>query len=116
MRVVVEGLEQWPVDIRLPSSSHYSYSEAPPISLGDILLSIHSAFQMRISHLDWANLSLAQEEAVTKAYMKRCQSYGPEREQVEKAQGVKRVDFLLGRIWVKGIVPIGEGNFRLLLG
>jgi hypothetical protein len=55
----------------------------------------------RITLVDWARLSRQDERAVTKVYMK-CRMG-----EHERAQGMKRVDSLLGRMKMLGLVRSG---------
>lgn len=83
----------------------------PPISLQDILIAIHRHMQKQISHADWAKLDRREEIAVGQAYTARCRAAQSITEH-ELAQGVKRVDFLLGSTKFVGLVrqlPSSDG-------
>jgi len=56
----------------------------------------------RISHRDWAKLNSGEERAITKAFTKRCGL-----SEHERAQGVKRVDFLQGKTRLVGLLRSG---------
>ncbi|KAK7453961.1 hypothetical protein VKT23_011473 [Stygiomarasmius scandens] len=96
----------------------------PPITLLDILIQVHRSLHTRITRVDWAKLTSEEEAAVSKAYRKRCNAAGStstigsrEAVQAELVQGVKRVDFLLERIWFKGcVMDLERGIMRLIVG
>ena len=69
---------------------------------------------MGISHVDWAKLSMTEETQVARAYTKRCRSAASQ-EMMIRAQGVKKVDFLLEKVWFKGLLRIGESYEQMRL-
>ncbi|EEB87743.1 hypothetical protein MPER_14793 [Moniliophthora perniciosa FA553] len=100
----------------------------------DVLLCIHRSLHTRITHADWARLNSQEEAAVARAYTQRCKAlghqgaqayiggqvgigaFGPDVEAAELAQGVKRVDFLLGKTWFRGgVVDWAEGVIKLVV-
>jgi len=134
LRIICDIIPQWPIDLRhqldmMPDGSGMSFdttrtSAFPPITLLDILIQVHRSLHTRITHVDWAKLTLEEEMAVSKAYRKRCHAVGStgtigsrEAVQAELLQGVKRVDFLLERIWFKGcVMDLERGIMRLIVG
>jgi hypothetical protein len=115
MRIICELIPNWPIDLeyRQPNPPYSPYSPnqpsfqypqlpPPPISLSDVLVATHQSLHRRITHVDWAGLNRHQEKDITNAYLTRCGL-----NEHEKAQGVKRVDFLLGRTRMVGIVRSG---------
>jgi hypothetical protein len=95
-----------------------------PISLGDVLVSLHRAMHERISHADWETLTEEDAQIVTR---ERCRAEAirsrvpppqlRDREVAERNQGVKRVDFLLGKTVFKGLVRAPgdpEGCVRMI--
>ncbi|KAF9266680.1 hypothetical protein L218DRAFT_857282 [Marasmius fiardii PR-910] len=103
-----------------------SGSHIPPITFLDVLLCIHRSLHTRITQADWAQLTSVEEEHVSRAYTQRCRSlahsgaysgvYGADAEQAARTQGVKRVDFLLGKVWFRGCrVDWSEGVLRLMV-
>ncbi|KAJ7930228.1 hypothetical protein B0H13DRAFT_1595545 [Mycena leptocephala] len=112
LRILHPRIPFWPIDLALPTELA---AQGPlPISLGDVLVSLHRALHERISHADWETLAKEDAQAVTKAFTHRCcaeaiRSRVPpphlrDREVAERNQGVKRVDFLLGKTVFKGLV------------
>ncbi|RDB26895.1 hypothetical protein Hypma_005171 [Hypsizygus marmoreus] len=119
LRIVCDMIPQWPIELALSDyvvnaamspNPYYgvggSYTP-PPISLADVLVAIHRAMHKKISHADWAKLDRHEEIAVSTAYTQRCKAVGSTAEH-ERAQGVKRVDFLLGRTRMRGLVRVGR--------
>jgi hypothetical protein len=116
MRIICALIPQWPIDLEYqnnttttPFSSHptstYTYQHRTPplpITVADVLITIHQAMHTSISHVDWARLSRRDEKAIRKAHLKRCKM-----DDLETAQGVKRVDFLLGATKFMGLVSNG---------
>jgi hypothetical protein len=80
----------------------------PPITLGDVLVKIYDHFQQRISHMEWAELTAQDEAAIAKAYTVRCKALGSA-EAIEKSQGVRRIDYCLGKVWFRGLTRVGDG-------
>ncbi|KAK1224682.1 hypothetical protein PQX77_012428 [Marasmius sp. AFHP31] len=147
LRVVCDFLPKWPVDISYnqgqdsmggmenPGSSAFRPDPlgfgggggVAPITFIDVLMCIHRSLHTRIGHADWAQLTTAEEEAVSRAYTNRCRAaahagvfgsgtFGADAEQAERSQGVKRVDFLLGKVWFRGcVVDWGSGVLRLVV-
>ncbi|KAJ6580397.1 hypothetical protein DFH09DRAFT_979157 [Mycena vulgaris] len=117
LRILHPRLPFWPVDLDLPADLPAD-AAPPPISLGDVLVALHRALHQRITPADWAALSPADEAAVTKAFSHRCRgeavrsgvppAHLRDREVAERNQGVKRVDFLLGKTVFKGLVRAPE--------
>ncbi|KAJ6609055.1 hypothetical protein B0H10DRAFT_1884511 [Mycena sp. CBHHK59/15] len=110
LRILHPKLPFWPVDLALPADAQ----AASPISFGDVLVAMHRTLHQRISHTDWATLSTEDEEAVRRAFTRRCRAEAVasgvprarlrDREVAERNQGVKRIDFLLGHTVFKGLI------------
>ncbi|KAJ6559754.1 hypothetical protein B0H19DRAFT_944999 [Mycena capillaripes] len=109
LRILHPRLPFWPVDLALPTGAH-----APPITLADVLVALHRALHTRINHADWATLGREDEAAVTRAFAARCRAEAVrsgaapahlrDREVAVRNQGVKRIDFLVGKTVFKGLV------------
>ncbi|KAJ7493808.1 hypothetical protein FB451DRAFT_449185 [Mycena latifolia] len=116
LRILHPCIPYWPVDLN-PS----------PIRLGDVLVALHRALQLRITHTDWETLSEEDKHAVARAWKQRYHAEAGrsgvppahlrDREEAEKNQGVKRVDFLQGKTVFRGLVRAPgdpDGCVRLL--
>ncbi|KAF7288200.1 Carbohydrate esterase family 8 protein [Mycena chlorophos] len=135
LRIVHPELVWWPVVLRLPDEdtsenskgSSKSDKKRPPITLGDVLASIHHSMHSLITQDDWAALSPAQQSAISTAFTSRCRAealrsgVGPaqlaEREQEERSKGLKRVDFLCGKTIFRGLkeAPDDSKQGRVLM-
>ncbi|KAF7362272.1 Heat shock protein 70 [Mycena venus] len=102
LRITCDMIPNWPIDLVCPIGMGM---QAPPITLGDILAVIHQKMHQRITHNDWGRLSTSEEGLVSRAY--RSDDELPERQ-----QGVKVVDFLLGRNMFRGLRddPLGRAG------
>jgi hypothetical protein len=123
MTIVGEGIPQWPVELRadaMPSPimglgldvpswvTPAMDDNAPPITLRDVLEAVYRVLQTQISHLEWAKLSKAEEQAVARAYTRRCKAAAksdPADAEAHAGQGVKKVDFLLDKFMFRGLKP-----------
>ncbi|KAF8124576.1 hypothetical protein EV363DRAFT_1403141 [Boletus edulis] len=94
----------WYIDIRA--------NGAPYISLADFFQQLFAALNKPISKFDYYNNELDDEDRniLTHIYLDRCRS------QEEKQEGVKRVDFLRGKIEWMGLVAGKNGMWRLKTG
>ncbi|KAJ7186535.1 hypothetical protein C8R46DRAFT_853862, partial [Mycena filopes] len=78
----------------------------------DVLQELHKSFHQRITHADWNALDEDKKVAVAKSFHLRChleatrgqrlQAHVADREMEVRSDGVKRVDFLLGRTTFTG--------------
>ncbi|KAF9532252.1 hypothetical protein CPB83DRAFT_847518 [Crepidotus variabilis] len=100
------SVPEWPLHLDFRTNNPHNAS-VPPIKLGDVLSIIHSSLNKRISQYDWATLDSKQEYLVSQAYTKRCKRLGPG-ELAYRTQGVKQLDFLLGKTKFRGLVPTGD--------
>ena|ERR1700722_1246783 len=123
LRIICDIIPQWPIDLEYnPYAQGGLHIPTPPvpISLGDILVALHRSLHMRISHIDWAKLSVSRETAVSRAYTRRCKNI-PSLSQFELSQGVRRVDYLLEKVMFKGLVRVhgtadGFETMKLIVG
>jgi len=106
-------IPEWPLHLDFRSNNPYD-SNIPPIKLGDILIAIHGSLHKRISQYDWAQLSPEREYEVSKAYTRRCKTMGPDQLK-NRNQGVKQIDFLLGRTRFRGLAKVGDSHEHLKL-
>ena len=109
-------IPEWPLHLDFRSTNPYD-SNVPPIKLGDVLTAIHGSLHKRISQYDWAQLPPEHEYQVSKAYTKRCKTMGPDQLK-HRNQGVKQVDFLMGKTKFRGLVKVGDSHehLKLLVG
>jgi hypothetical protein len=75
-------------------------------------VAIHRGVHKQISHDDWARLSPLEENAIARAYSRRCKSIThPGGADVEAKQGVKRVDYLMNTTMFRGLIRLqGSGD------
>ncbi|KAF7297001.1 hypothetical protein MIND_00932400 [Mycena indigotica] len=119
----------YPIDLKAPESALASPGTFPPIAIGDVLVAIHRSLHTRITPDDWAALSAEEEASVGQAFTRRCRKEAvastdgvpaadwKERETDARNDGVKRVDFLMGKSEFKGLVRDDadpDGVLRLL--
>lgn len=115
LRIVCDLLPQWPIELQ-PVTGMSSLNPLPPLLLQDVLLMLHQSLQTRISYSDWAKLNPVQETLITRAFTQRCAAFGPMANE-ERKKGVRRVDFLIGKVWFRGLVPTTEpGVLKMILG
>jgi len=112
-------IPNWPISLQYNANPYRStniYSTvAPPITLGDVLSGIHNSLHLGITQYDWASLSPEQQRAISRAYTKRCSAMGSAT--LIQNEGVKRVDYLLDKVWFRGLVRTGEGleNLKMIV-
>ncbi|KAJ7503014.1 hypothetical protein B0H11DRAFT_1711451 [Mycena galericulata] len=121
LRMVCDMIPNWPVDLVYGAGG--VGMQAPPITLGDVLVAIHQKMHQRISHLDWSRLSMSEEALVSRAFTRRCRmesmrheaTFRSDMELPERQQGVKVVDFLLGRTMLRGLVRSEDGTVKMIV-
>jgi hypothetical protein len=112
LRIIHPSLPAWPID--LAPGEHFAH--AAPITLGHVLSGLHRALHTRISQRDYEVLSAAEQNAVNHAFRRRCRAEAvrsgvpadqlTERAATQRSDGVKRVDFLLGKTVFRGLVKV----------
>jgi len=125
LRILCDLIPNWPVDLVYGGMGMGlgGGMQAPPITLGDILVAIHQKMHQRISHSDWGRLSMSEEAQVSRAFTQRCRTESMRHaatsqldvELPERQQGVKVVDFLLGKTMFRGLVRSEDGCVKMIL-
>ncbi|KAF8996993.1 hypothetical protein BDQ17DRAFT_1363769 [Cyathus striatus] len=116
LRIVCDAIPQWPIELQY-NPQYYTGVNPPPISLGDVLGSIHSYLQKSITHVEWAGLSQSDMRSVNIAYSRRCRSAGSlDAVHREEVAGIKRVDFLMEKTRFRGLtrIPGAEGDIMTM--
>ncbi|KAG5350070.1 hypothetical protein C0989_000370 [Termitomyces sp. Mn162] len=115
MRIISDTLPQeWEIELNLPHESYEFHVrqgyDPPPITVLDVLQELHRQMQLAISHNDWAKLSRADTESVRRAFTRRCRAApgGQDGYQAERANGVKRVDYLWENTRLVGLLKVGR--------
>jgi hypothetical protein len=108
LRIVCELIPQWPIDIVFePRSAHAFTGDPLPMNVGDVLQAIHRNLRRIVSRSEWDVLPTSLTTPVGECFWKRVKHYGGKTgAEAESSHGVKRVDFLLGRVWFRGLVPV----------
>ena len=106
LRIVCDLIPQWPMDL----APIEIYVNTSPLSIEDVLVTIHRHMHTPIYHPDWASLVPAEQQEIRRAFRRRCTSYRSTEEQV-----VKRVDYLRGKTWFRGLVPTAESHTMKLV-
>jgi hypothetical protein len=117
LRIVCDLIPNWPIDVVC------STGMPVPITLGDIVVTIHQKMHQRITHLDWQRLSMSEEGLIARAFTRRCRResihqgvpYHSDDELPERQLGVKVVDFLLGRNMFRGLVRSADGYVKMVV-
>lgn len=80
------------------------------VTFSDLFEAIYRVMQIQIVHADFNNDELDDEEQkrITAAYRKRVGS-----DQAEAMKGIRRVDFLMGRVIFEGLVKGKEGLWEM---
>ncbi|KIJ11723.1 hypothetical protein PAXINDRAFT_171670 [Paxillus involutus ATCC 200175] len=97
---------------RLPWYIDITANGTPFISLADLFQQLFAALDKGLSKNDFYNNDLDNEDRqkLTQAYYERC------RDNAERMQGVKRVDFLRGKFEFEGLTRGKNGMWRLKTG
>ncbi|KAJ7050682.1 hypothetical protein C8F01DRAFT_1034892 [Mycena amicta] len=138
IRILHPQLPFPPIEIPLPNVNPAQAPGSGPnapvtvtVTLRDVLGAVHRTLQASITRDDWATLHPAQQQAVEAAFDARCRaeaarslSGAPTHAlavtdgvalRSVREQGVKKVDFLLGKTVLRGLVPgQPDGVFRLV--
>ncbi|KAI6027054.1 hypothetical protein EDC04DRAFT_2719197 [Pisolithus marmoratus] len=108
MRITHDAIPQWPIDLELRYDEYpASAGPPPPITLGDVLYTIHSSLHRHISHSDWNRLSDSEQLPINRAYTRRYRSV-PSMADAEANRGIKRVDYLRENYIFKGLVRASD--------
>jgi hypothetical protein len=107
MRITHDAIPQWPIKLNLVHGE-YDVGNPLPLTVGDILYTIHSSLHRRISRQDWARLDQSEKPAVMRAYTRRYRSI-PSSAEIERRRRVKRVDCLMDRHVFRGL-RVAEGD------
>ena len=80
------------------------------ISLRDLLSAIHACMMQPITHADYHNYEMDEtvREKIGHAWSERCGH-----DVVNRNVGVRRVDFLMGRVMLRGLVKLRDGTFEM---
>ncbi|KAF8339496.1 hypothetical protein F5887DRAFT_867321, partial [Amanita rubescens] len=109
LKIVCDEIPEWPVVLE---SHPYSYREQmgtislpehPTMSLGNVLSQIHRTLHEEITHSDRERLDPEMKDKVNQAFYKRCANE-PLRERFLRNGGIRKVDYLLDKVWFKGLV------------
>jgi len=80
------------------------------VTFADLFNAIYQTLQLQIVDADFYNDELEDEERkrIIDSYRKRCGS-----DQAEASRGIRRVDFLMGRVVFEGLVKGKEGLWEM---
>ncbi|KAF5357113.1 hypothetical protein D9756_006791 [Leucocoprinus leucothites] len=111
LRIECDLIPQWPLSLE-PNPGYFPRKnlcpgDRIPISLGDILVGLHEHLTTDITSEEWKALSPQDQVAVAQSYTKRCKDMGLG-EQIERIQGVKRLDYCFGKVWFRGLTRAGD--------
>lgn len=112
LKISYPGLP-WHVTI-CPSSKN-----APGVTVGDVLMAIYRSLRANVSKHEFARApSNAHRAAATNAYNARVMRVHPSMRELERAKGLKRIDFLGKHRHFVGLVPAkgAAGLWVLLVG
>ncbi|KAF9050867.1 hypothetical protein BDZ89DRAFT_594305 [Hymenopellis radicata] len=99
LHLVFDVLPQYPLDVSAGGA---------PLTLRHVFEAVYGFMQRQIAQDDYDMLGFEQKKVVAKAYTRRCNALGPAAAK-EKERGIKRVDFLVGKVLFRGLVNDGRG-------
>ncbi|KAL4064727.1 hypothetical protein V8B97DRAFT_1875834 [Scleroderma yunnanense] len=102
MRITHHIIPQWPIDIGPPPVKSV-VGTIHPITLGDVLYTIHTSLGWKITHRDWDKLTISEQTEIACSYTRRYASV-PSAIELEAVQGVRRVDYLGEKHVFRGLV------------
>ncbi|KIL59110.1 hypothetical protein M378DRAFT_85514 [Amanita muscaria Koide BX008] len=113
LKIVCDQLLDWPITLEYDPEQYRQQTGAmlsypPPITMGDVLSQVHKTLHGRISHHDWAKIDERKRYKITQAYTARCMT-APSMEHLMRSDGVKKVDYLLDKVWFRGLVRTNDG-------
>ena len=97
MRIIHEVIPQWPIDVGLHTTVE------SPITVGDVLYTVHSSLGQKITHRDWDHLAISEQTEIACTYTRRYMSM-PSTIGAGAVQGVRRVDYLGENHVFRGLV------------
>ena len=115
MVISCDEIPQWNVVLEPQTrSTHNNYLAVPghgtqgegataPITVYDVLFSIHRMLQRQVTHREWYDVPQPETVAIGRAYTRRCRAV-PKTQAFEESQGVRRVDYLKDKYTFKGLV------------
>lgn len=97
---------------RLPWYIDIATGDGRCITLGEFFLQLSAALERQISRSDYYNDDLDEHDRQTlsEAYYARC------RDEAERMGGMRRVDFLRGKVFFEGLTRGKNGMWRLRAG
>ncbi|KAL4064707.1 hypothetical protein V8B97DRAFT_1297346 [Scleroderma yunnanense] len=108
MRLTHDSIPLWPIDLELRYDEYQAVTRTP-ITVGDVLYMIYSSLRRQITHHDWYQLSDSKQDAISRAYHRRCRSV-PSTGNLEVSQGVRRVDYLKDKYMFRGLIRARDGD------
>ena len=114
MQILHDVIPQWPIDIGpLSGVEPVVDNNIPPITVGDVLYTVHASLGRKITHRDWDNLSISEQTEIACTYTRRYMNT-PSTIEVEAFQGVKHIDYLGENNVFRGLVRVHDegGLFR----
>ena len=86
---------------------------APFVTVGDVLHALHRALCLGVTDPELNVLGPAQRDRVHDAYVRRYRRAPGAARDMEKAKGIKRVDYLMGRVIMEGIQKGKDGLWEI---
>lgn len=83
----------------------------PFVTIGDLFSTIYASLRTGVSGQEFNKFlpTKVAQDAVSTTFRTRCERVGPAAYGVEKAKGLKRVDFLVGRTHFCGVIAVKMG-------
>ena len=107
-----------PLPVMILGSDYYPWliearsSNPTGVTLHDLLLAIWTSMMTQISAADYWNIEMDEvsRDRIAQAFDIRCGS-----DMVQRGAGIRRVDYLMGRVLLKGLVRLKDGSFEMKL-
>ncbi|KAF7330808.1 Protein kinase domain-containing protein [Mycena venus] len=124
LRIVHPRIPFWPIELELPAEMAAA-NLVSSITLGDVLVHLHRGMHQLVTRVQWESLDMEVQGDVTEAFVARCRAEAmrsqvpPEqlqdREVAIRNEGLKRVDYLLGKTVFKGLAASEDSPRCMLL-